>query len=100
MWVAADKRARQVAPFAAYGDLDLPRDLCAFWPVPATSAPKQASPAPAGNVVVVSTTHDPATPYQAGVDLARQLHAPLITYEGTQHTAVFDGDQPVRGRAP
>jgi hypothetical protein len=40
---------------------------------------------------VVSTTHDPATPYQAGVDLARQLGAPLITYEGTQHTAVFNG---------
>jgi len=51
-----------------------------------------ASPAPPGSVVVVSTTHDPATPYQAGVDLARQLNAPLITYEGTQHTAVFGGD--------
>jgi hypothetical protein len=44
-------------------------------------------------VVVVSTTHDPATPYQAGVNLARQLGAPLITYDGTQHTAVFNGDQ-------
>ena len=51
-----------------------------------------SAPAPAGSVVVVSTTHDPATPYQAGVDLARQLHAPLITFDGTQHTAVFDGD--------
>jgi len=28
---------------------------------------------PQGKVVVVSTTHDPATPYQAGVSLARQL---------------------------
>ena len=44
-------------------------------------------------MVVVSTTHDPATPYQAGVDLARQLGAPLITYDGTQHTVVFDGDE-------
>jgi len=42
---------------------------------------------------VVSTTHDPATPYQAGVDLARQLRAPLISYDGTQHTVVFDGDE-------
>ena len=42
--------------------------------------------------MVVSTTRDPATPYQAGVDLARQLKAPLITYDGTQHTVVFDGD--------
>lgn len=47
----------------------------------------------AGKVVVVSTTHDPATPYQSGVDLARQLGAPLITFDGTQHTAVFDGNQ-------
>jgi len=94
VWVAADQRTRQVAPFAAYGDFTgfAPRDVCAFWPVPATSTPQPATPAPAGSVVVVSTTHDPATPYQAGVDLARQLRAPLITYEGTQHTAAFAGD--------
>ena len=60
--------------------------------MPATSTPHAATPAPPGSVVVVSTTHDPATPYQAGVDLARQLGAPLITFDGTQHTAVFDGD--------
>jgi predicted alpha/beta hydrolase family esterase len=51
-----------------------------------------ASPGP-GKVVVVSTTHDPATPYQAGVDLARELDAALITFDGTQHTVVFNGDQ-------
>ena len=49
------------------------------------------SPGP-GKVVVVSTTHDPATPYQAGVDLARELDASLITFDGTQHTVVFNGD--------
>ena len=26
------------------------------------------------------------------MDLARQLKAPLITYDGTQHTVVFDGN--------
>ena len=41
---------------------------------------------------MVSTTHDPATPYQAGVDLAKELHGGLLTYEGTQHTVVFEGD--------
>ena len=46
----------------------------------------------AGLGVVVSTTHDPATPYQAGVDLARQMGASLITFDGTQHTVVFNGD--------
>ena len=50
-------------------------------------------PVAPGKVVVVSTTHDPATPYQAGVDLARQLGAALITFEGTQHTVVFNGNE-------
>jgi TAP-like protein len=59
----------------------------------ATSRPHAAPPVAAGKAVVVSTTHDPATPYQSGVNLARQLGAPLITYDGTQHTAVFNGDQ-------
>jgi hypothetical protein len=93
VWVAADRADPEVAPFASYGAFTgyAPRDICAFWPVPATSTPAPAAPAAPGQVVVVSTTHDPATPYQAGVDLARQLGAPLITYEGTQHTAVFNG---------
>jgi hypothetical protein len=38
-------------------------------------------------VLVISTTGDPATPYQAGVGLADALHGRLLTYEGTQHTA-------------
>ncbi|MCV7261223.1 alpha/beta hydrolase [Mycobacterium shimoidei] len=94
-WVAADRKIRQVAPFLSYGQFTgfAPRDVCALWPVPASSSPHPAAPVAPGKVVVVSTTHDPATPYQAGVALARQLGAPLITYEGTQHTAVFNGDR-------
>ena len=94
-WVSADQQIRQAAPFLSYGQFtgNAPRDLCALWPVPATSTPHTAAPAAVGKVVVVSTTHDPATPYQAGVDLARQLGAPLITYDGTQHTAVFNGNE-------
>jgi pimeloyl-ACP methyl ester carboxylesterase len=94
-WVDADARARAAAPFMSYGEFTgfAPRDMCAVWPVPPTSAPHEvASPGP-GKVVVVSTTHDPATPYQAGVDLARELDAALITFDGTQHTVVFNGDQ-------
>jgi len=94
-WVSADQQIRQVAPFLSYGQFtgNAPRDLCALWPVPATSAPHTTAPVAPGKVVVVSTTHDPATPYQAGVSLARQLGAPLITFDGTQHTAVFGGNQ-------
>jgi hypothetical protein len=93
VWADADQQIRQLAPFMAYGEFTgyAPRDICSFWPVPATSAPQAALPVAPGKVVVVSTTHDPATPYQAGVDLAQQLGAPLITFEGTQHTAVFNG---------
>jgi pimeloyl-ACP methyl ester carboxylesterase len=93
VWVAADLRTRQVAPFLSYGNFTgfAPRDVCAFWPVPPTTQPHVASSPGPGKVVVVSTTHDPATPYQAGVDLARQLGAALITNDGTQHTVVFNG---------
>jgi pimeloyl-ACP methyl ester carboxylesterase len=95
VWAEADRQIRQVAPFMAYGDFTglAPRDTCAMWPVPATTTPHQASSPGPGKVVVVSTTHDPATPYQAGVDLAREMGAALITFDGTQHTVVFNGDQ-------
>jgi pimeloyl-ACP methyl ester carboxylesterase len=94
VWAAADQQMRQQAPFTSYGEYTgfAPRDVCSFWPVPATSAPHEVTSPGPGKVVVVSTTHDPATPYQAGVDLARQLGGALITYDATQHTAVFAGN--------
>jgi hypothetical protein len=78
----------------SYGEFTgfAPRDNCAMWPVPPTSTPHDVPSPGAGKVVVVSTTRDPATPYQAGVDLARELDAALITFDGTQHTVVFNGD--------
>ncbi|QNJ91322.1 alpha/beta hydrolase [Mycolicibacterium fluoranthenivorans] len=94
VWAEADQRARAAAPFMEYGTFTgyAPRDICSLWPVPPTTVPHDASPLPAGKAVVVSTTRDPATPYQAGVDLARELDASLITFDGTQHTVVFNGD--------
>ncbi len=94
VWAAADQRARQAAPFLSYGSFTgyAPRDICANWGVPASATPHAAVSPGKGKVVVVSTTHDPATPYQAGVDLARQMDASLITFDGTQHTVVFNGD--------
>lgn len=94
VWVEADRRAREVAPFQAYGAFTgyAPRNVCAMWPVPPTPLTGPATSPGPGKVVVVSTTGDPATPYQAGVDLARQMDASLITFEGSQHTVVFNGD--------
>ncbi|RVW05585.1 alpha/beta hydrolase [Rhodococcus xishaensis] len=97
-----DTRYRQAAPFLddGRGTGYAPLDACAFWTVPPTNGPRgiddlQGLPP----VVVVSTTEDPATPYQAGVDLAKRLGASLISYQGAQHTATFDGvacvDDPV-----
>ncbi|AQT79750.1 alpha/beta hydrolase [Mycolicibacterium litorale] len=90
-----DRRIRQVAPFMSYGQFtgDAPLDTCAFWPVPPTSGPHQVSAPGLPPVLVVSTTHDPATPFQAGVDLAKELRGGLLTYDGTQHTVVFQGQR-------
>jgi pimeloyl-ACP methyl ester carboxylesterase len=89
--VDKDRQLRQVAPFATYGQFtgNAPLDVCAFWPVPPSSGPHTVSVPGLPPVLVVSTTHDPATPYQAGVELAKDLGGRLLTYDGTQHTVVF-----------
>ncbi|MFM9034937.1 MAG: alpha/beta hydrolase [Mycobacterium sp.] len=99
--VEEDRRLREVAPYSSYGTFtgNAPLDTCAFWPVPPTSGPHQISAPGLPPVLVVSTTDDPATPYQAGVDLAGQLGGALLTYRGTQHTVVFEGEECVDGYA-
>ncbi len=89
-----DTEFRAIAPFLddGRGTGAAPLELCAFWPVPNTSEPHRISVAGLPKTVVVSTTGDPATPYQAGVDLADQLDAALITHQGDQHTVVFGED--------
>lgn len=93
--IEQDRREREVAPFLSYGEFtgDAPMSTCAFWPVPPTSTPHELSVEGLPPTLVVSTTHDPATPYQAGVDLAKQLGGRLLTYDGTQHTVVFEGNK-------
>lgn len=92
--VEEDRRTREVAPFMSYGEFTghAPLETCAFWPVPPTSTPHKLKVTGLPPILVVSTTHDPATPYQAGVDLAKQLGGTLLTFEGTQHTVVFQGN--------
>jgi pimeloyl-ACP methyl ester carboxylesterase len=67
-------------------------DACAFWPVPHTSQPHRPEVKGLPAVLVISTTGDPATPYQAGVDLAGALNARLLTFEGNQHTVFGQGE--------
>ena len=88
-----DAQYRKVAPFLDTGEAPSSAlDNCAFWPVPATSAPGVPKTPGLPTVMVISTTQDPATPYQAGVNLATDLRARLLTYEGTQHTAFLQGN--------
>lgn len=93
--VDEDRRMRQAAPFMSYGEFTghAPMPTCALWPVPPTSKPHKVSAPGLPPPLVVSTTHDPATPFQAGVDLAKQLGGALLTFEGTQHTVVFQGNK-------
>jgi pimeloyl-ACP methyl ester carboxylesterase len=92
--VDEDRRTREVAPFMSYGEFTglAPLDTCAFWPVPATGDQHELKVKGLPPILVVSTTNDPATPYKAGVDLAQQLGGTLLTFEGTQHTVVFQGN--------
>lgn len=88
----ADRRAREAAPFLNDGAApSTALDVCAFWPVPPTGEPGKPSVPGLAPVLVISTTGDPATPYQAGVGLAKALGGRLLTYEGTQHTAFLQG---------
>jgi len=84
--------AAAAAPFQDSGDpaADVP-DICAVWPVPPTLGPHRLQVPGLPAVLVVSTTGDPATPYVNGVDLAKQLGARLLTFEGTRHTAFLLG---------
>lgn len=67
-------------------------DACAFWPVPNSSQPHVPQVDGVPPPLVISTTNDPATPYQAGVNLAEAMNGGLLTYESTQHTAFLQGN--------
>jgi len=90
---AVRQRMVDAAPFLGWGRPDQGElDVCAAWPVPSTSEPHRPSVTTAAPPLVISTTADPVTPYQAGVNLANTFHGGLLTVEGTQHTAFLHGD--------
>jgi pimeloyl-ACP methyl ester carboxylesterase len=83
----------QLAPMLDGGTPDMSElGLCAVWPVPATSKAHLPDAPGLPPTLVISTTNDPATPYQAGVNLAKDLNGRLLTFEGTQHTAYLEGN--------
>jgi pimeloyl-ACP methyl ester carboxylesterase len=63
---------------------------CNYWPVPATGAPEPFHLPYALHILVVGSTHDPATPYAWAQALAQQLDgATLLTRTGDGHTGYF-----------
>jgi pimeloyl-ACP methyl ester carboxylesterase len=88
----ADRLYRQAAPFLDDGHPpSAARDACAFWPVPSSSEPPEEQVEGLPPVLVISTTGDPATPYQAGVELAHKLRGKLVSFEGNRHTVALQG---------
>jgi pimeloyl-ACP methyl ester carboxylesterase len=87
----ADQVAAKFAAAAPWQDTgDPPRginDPCVYWPVAPTSTPHEPVVDGLPKVLVISTVNDPATPYDAGVKLAQELGATLLTVDGTNHTA-------------
>lgn len=88
-----DQRSREAAPFLDdhRGTGQAPLDQCAFWPVPPTGDQHPVRARGLPPIVVISTTGDPATPYESGGVLAKQLGGELVTYRGTQHTVALHG---------
>jgi hypothetical protein len=61
---------------------------CAYWPAPAEPLTPVTAPG-TPPILVISTTGDPATPYEAGVAVAERLESGvLITHEGDGHGVI------------
>jgi len=87
------RRSLEAAPFRDDGRGIVPAlGPCAFWPAPPTSEPHVPQVEGLPPTLTISVTGDPATPYQAGVDLAEALNGSLLTVEGNQHTAALQGN--------
>lgn len=75
--------------YLAWGNI-----ACTYWPVPASGQPKTISAIGSPLILVVGTTHDPATPYVWAQGLAGQLsNAALLTLDGDGHTAYMQGSK-------
>ncbi len=70
---------------------------CVYWPAPAEplTAVRAAGAPP---ILVISTTGDPATPYEAGVAVAEALDSGvLVTHDDDGHGAIATGDGCIDG---
>jgi pimeloyl-ACP methyl ester carboxylesterase len=67
-------------------------EWCSYWPFPPLDPLPSLAATGAAPILVVSTTGDPATPYEWGVHAAELLDdAVLLTHEGDGHTVYANG---------
>ena len=67
---------------------------CKDWPANTPDRMTEVTAPGATPILVVSTKHDPATPYQWGVQVAQTLqNATLLTYDAYGHTAYTEGSE-------
>jgi len=95
MVLAEQTQLRKAASPTMYRNLPPIGDqTCINWPFQYAGPPITAlTGAGAPPVLIVSTTGDPATPYEWGVALAEQLQSGvLVTFNGEGHTAYTQGD--------
>ncbi|HUW79152.1 MAG TPA: alpha/beta hydrolase [Candidatus Nanopelagicaceae bacterium] len=91
MQADAKKMAKVSPDFGAYLAWGLAP--CDFWPTPPAPYPAPIAAKGAGPILVVGTTHDPATPYQWAQGLANQLQSGvLLTRDGEGHTGYMMGN--------
>ncbi|MFM7598175.1 MAG: alpha/beta hydrolase [Actinomycetota bacterium] len=86
---ARDTRVPEISRYLAWSVLP-----CSTWPVHVDDAPGPVRATGAAPILVIGTTHDPATPYAWSRSLARQLDSgALLTREGDGHTAIGTGSR-------
>ena len=65
---------------------------CQPWQPTRTIPPKPTAATSAARILVIGNLHDPATPYQGAVDLAKTLgNAEVLTWDGEGHTSYLEG---------
>jgi len=64
---------------------------CQQWQPQRTPLPQPSAPT-ATPVLVVGNRHDPATPYQGAIDLAKAMgNAQVLSWDGEGHTSYLQG---------
>ncbi|MGO2658737.1 MAG: alpha/beta fold hydrolase [Mycetocola reblochoni] len=86
------ERYDEAAPFQAASISPGVYDYCDFWRFVGT-LPDAEELTAVPNILVVSTSHDSATPYASGVKLARLIDGTLLSVSGASHTSYMSGDE-------